>query len=366
LCFGLAGGIGAGISFCPSVVRYGGGSGLWIVGRHKAYATGSDWYQDAFDRLGVTTRVTETGGPGKAYQNLLDELSAGRPAVVWASRLRLPFLGCPVQACDLWMHEFVVFDVDESAGIAYGSDRSAQPVTIRLDDLAAARNGICSHKNRTLTIDPPAAISLPKLRTAVVAGARACASELIRGRMKTYSLPGLEMWAQRVANTKSKEGWPVIYQGHLMYDALRDVFDSIETSGTGGGLYRPLFVDFLEEAAVVTGAPAWAALATTYRELGEQWTELAEVVLSDKVAVFKKTKAALRKRCQLFEQKGQKADAQIAAANATLAGLAVDVRKQFPLDAGSIIVHLERLRGLILELHRAEAAAAEALAKTAA
>src|SRR5947199_5737815 len=70
LVFGVAGGIGAGYSFCPSVVRYGGGSGVWFVGRHKAYVTGPDWSQAACDRLGVTTRVTETGGPGKAYENL--------------------------------------------------------------------------------------------------------------------------------------------------------------------------------------------------------------------------------------------------------------------------------------------------------
>src|SRR5439155_24652193 len=112
LCFGLAGGIGAGYSFCPCVPRWGCASGVSIVGRHKAYAGDAAWYAGAFDRLGVRYRITETGGPGKAYQNLLDGLAAGRPTVVWTSRARLPFLGHPTDSCDLWMHSFVVSAVD--------------------------------------------------------------------------------------------------------------------------------------------------------------------------------------------------------------------------------------------------------------
>ena len=46
MCFGIAGGIGAGYSFCPSVVRYGAGSGVAVIGRHKIYATSAVWYQE--------------------------------------------------------------------------------------------------------------------------------------------------------------------------------------------------------------------------------------------------------------------------------------------------------------------------------
>src|SRR5688572_17678964 len=60
LCFGIAGGIGAGYSFCPSVVRYGGGSGVAVVGRYKSYATDASWYEGFFGRIGARTRITET------------------------------------------------------------------------------------------------------------------------------------------------------------------------------------------------------------------------------------------------------------------------------------------------------------------
>src|SRR5262249_20343307 len=74
LCFGSAGGIGAGYSFCPSVPAHGCGSGVAVVGRHKSYATDATWYQGFFDRLGAVSRITETTGTVKAHQNLLAEL----------------------------------------------------------------------------------------------------------------------------------------------------------------------------------------------------------------------------------------------------------------------------------------------------
>src|SRR5262245_41321006 len=159
LCFGIAGGIGAGYSFCPSVVRHGTGSGVSVVGRYFSYATNAAWYQGFCDRIGATACVTETGGKGKAYQNLVSELQAGRPTVVWCSRFRLPFLGDSMEPIDLWMHSFIVHALDEDNGVVYGSDVATTRVSLTLDELAAARAGVCSHKNRTLTLDPSANLS---------------------------------------------------------------------------------------------------------------------------------------------------------------------------------------------------------------
>src|SRR5262249_55640574 len=283
LCFGIAGGIGAGYSFCPSVPRYGMGSGVSIVGRHKSYATDGAWHRDFFDRIGAPTRVTETTGTGKAYQNLVAELQEGRPTIVWCSRMRLPFMGELMAPCDLWMHSFVIYEVDEAQGVAHGADRAATKVTLTLDELAEARNGICSHKNRTMTFAPPAALTEAKLRAAVTDGIRACALGMLDGKMKTFSLPGLEIWAKMITNSTNKDGWRKVFAGGRLYWALRDVYDSIETGGNGGGLYRGMYADFLDEAAAVTGNRGLAELADTYRDLGRQWTELAEAALAGKV-----------------------------------------------------------------------------------
>jgi hypothetical protein len=361
LCFGIAGGIGAGYSFCPSVPRYGGGSGVSIVGRYQTYATNASWYQGFCDRLGIDMHITETGGPGKAYQNLVAELRAGLPTVVWCSRARLPFLGNPQESHDLWMHSFVIYALDEAKGLAYGADRPPSPVTITLDALAAARNGVCSHKNRTLTMRPPNTLAPQKVAAAVRDAIRATTQELLQGKMKTFSLPGLEIWAKMITNDKNKDGWRVVFQDKLMYDALRDIFDSIETCSTGGGLYRTLYAEFLDEASKVTGKVALSELAGRYRVLGQQWTELAESALPDKVKPFKQTKELLRKKCWLYETKGMQAEKQTTEAAGKLRALTSEIRRAFPLDAGQTTALLEGLREQITELHQAEVAAAEGL-----
>ncbi|MBI1914897.1 MAG: DUF4872 domain-containing protein [Planctomycetes bacterium] len=363
LCFGIAGGIGAGYSFCPSVPRYGCGSGVWIVGRHKSYATNASWYQDFFDRIGAVSRITETSGKGKAFQNLLAELKDGRPVVVWCSRARLPFLGNPVESVDLWGHTFVVYAVDEAKGVAYGADRAATKVTLTLDELAEARNGICSYKNRTLTFHPPKAVSIETLRSAVRAGVKACAQELLDGKIKTFSLPGLEIWSKMICNASNKDGWLKVFKGGLLYCALRDVFDSIETSGTGGGLYRNLFADFLAEAADLMGDKEFASLAGVYRSLATRWTELAEAVLTSDEARLDQTKNALRKRCQLFEEKGEQAAHSIQSVGEQLRTLEAEARKSFPPEELLVQLLPTRVRDPLIALHRDETDAARRLAR---
>jgi hypothetical protein len=358
LCFGIAGGIGAGYSFCPSVPRYGGGSGISVVGRYKSYATDATWYQGFFDRIGARTRITETGGKGKAYQNLVEELRAGRPTVVWCSRARLPFLGEPQDSCNLWMHSFVVYGIDEAAGVAYGADRAPTRVALSLDALAEARAGICSHKNRTLTFDPPAELTPAALQSAVLAGLRACVQELLQPKIKTYSLPGLELWAKMICNDSNKDGWRKVFDNGLLYCALRDVFDSIETAGTGGSLYRSLFADFLNEAAAITGNPALADLAALYLDLGSRWTELAETALPEDIEPFRQTRELLREKRRLFEEQGEPAASDLAEVVEMLNNLESQMRASFPLASEPSTRLLEELRGRIIALHQSESQAA--------
>ena len=349
MCFGIAGGIGAGYSFCPSVVRHGAGSGVAVIGRHKIYATSAVWYQDFAGRIGAMVHITETNSPGKALANLKAELAANRPTVVWSN---------------LCGHSFVVHALDEKAGMAYGSDVAATEIPIPLDYLAKARAAVCSHRNRTLTLDPPKKLSLAKMQSAVLAGIQACAQEMLHGRMKTFSLPGLEIWAKAIANSKSPTGWPRVFRKHLMFLALRDVFQSIETSGTGRGLYRNIYADFLSEAARAVGSAEMAYLADAYRSLARQWSELADICLPNSVAAFKRTKQLLLRKEQMLKDHGVNAAMEQVRIFGTLAKIEADIRaREFPLGPSATAALLVGLRERIIGIHSAERTAAERLGR---
>lgn len=361
LCFGVAGGIGIGYSFCPSVPGHNTGSGVSIVGRHKMYSTAGVFVRDAFDRLGLRTDVRETGGLKAADKNLTESLEAGKPVIVWCGPLRETFRHD--WTCVLWVYLTVVYGVDPDNDVALLADCAPTPLEISLGDLAERRNRVCSLKNRSLTLESPKPIAAAQLKSAVRAGLKACADELLKPRMKTFGFPGLIDWSKMLVAEKNKKGWPVVFKGGRLYQALRDVFDSIETSGTGGGAYRLLFADFLDEAGKILGSKALGGLAGRYRVLAGLWTDLAEAALPDRVKPFKQTKALLRKRNELFLSKGVKAAAQMRKGTDELIAIEKSCVAKFPLGDKERAELLQSLAPRVVELHDAELETAEALAK---
>ena len=103
-------------------------------------------------------------------------------------------------------------------------------------------------------------------------------------------------------NRKNKEGWLSVFKNGLLFNALRDAFLSIQVMYADGGLYRPLYAEFLEEAASVTGNKELTALAGDYpcarRTMDRTRREPAAVahqaVQADQGFAAKKSQAAKR------------------------------------------------------------------------
>jgi hypothetical protein len=355
MCFGIAGGIGAGYSFCPSVVRHGGGSGISIVGRYKIYGTDGTWFKECAERLGLKINLIEATSEKKAHANLLAELQANRPAIIFTGIWGLKFLGPLEPMSNVGMHSYVVYGIDEEKEIAYSSDIGAQPVTLTVSELMTVRKMVCSHKNRLISfLSGNTSPTLPIVRTAILEAITSCTQELLNGRMKTFSLPGWEQWAKMIVNDKATDGWLKVFQNGLIYDALRNVFDSIETSGTGGGLYRHLYSDFLDEATPIVGIDELKSIAQEYRSLALQWTELAESSLPDKIKPFKETKKLLRKKLDILIKKGSKGIETIEICVHDLRALITKMHKEFPLSDSDTRTLLNSLREQILDLHQQE------------
>jgi hypothetical protein len=87
--FGLAGGVGAGYSFCPTITarKF---SGVAIAGRHLAHVTNTSWFEGALKRLDLKYEVTRATTPGMAHKNLKAGLEKGGPIMVLCGRDTLP------------------------------------------------------------------------------------------------------------------------------------------------------------------------------------------------------------------------------------------------------------------------------------
>jgi hypothetical protein len=364
-CFGIAGGIAAGYQWCPSVPGADFGSGVSVIGRVKLYSTNGAWYRDFFDRTGIVTDIRETGGAKAAMANLREPLEKGQPVVAWCSPMKIYPLGTWTSTCG--MYSVVVHGIDERTGEAHIGEEAATSRTISLEDLMWARNRVCSLKNRTLTLAKPKTLSLAQAKRAYAAGIRECAADFAKPRLGTFNLPGLEEWTKVIANGKSKRGWLVAFPGGRMYRALRDAFDSIETAGSGGGLMRALYAEFLEDAAAALNRPALAECAAKYHALAKNWTSFADQLLPDDVKPFAKTKKLLRARESAYKSKGVAGMKEVEAAGKQLAALEAKVVREFPWDEALTVQHLEAcgaaLRGLLYTEQEAAALLGQAAGK---
>jgi len=362
-CMGIAGGIAAGYQWCPSIPGYDIGSGVSVIALVKRYSTNGAWYRDFFSRLGIAVDVRETGGAKAALANLREPLEQGRPVVAWCSPTRV----CPIASWNATcgMYSVVVHSLDEAAAKASYGDHAATSHTIPLDDLMWSRNRVCSLKNRTLSFAPPKALTAAAVKKAYEAGIRECASDFAKPKLGTFNLPGLEEWTKLIANAKNKRGWLAAFPGGRIYWALRDAYDGIETAGTGGGLMRHAYADFLSGAATALKKPVLAECAANYRALAKNWSDFADQLLPDKVKPFARTKRLLRQRATAYTGKGDKAMKDIATNAAELSDLNERLVREFPWDEALTTQHLEAcgqaLRGLLYTEQQAAALLGKAL-----
>lgn len=293
--FVISGGIGNGYSFCPSLARSGKSGGVTIIASHRCYSFDGSLEAETLKRLGIKGQKVESTSANAAQKKLIGAIEEGNPAYVWCSP-NLDFHSSSfIDACAGGFYPIVVHAIDLVQQEAEISGLPRTSMVTSLESLATARADVCTYKNRAMTLKAATSPSAAKAKQAYLSGLRAGVSEQLKPKMRTFSLEGLKMLSARIANPKSKQGWPVVYTGGKLFWALRDIFTSIATCADSG-LLRPLFADGLEQAAQATGRKNLLGCAEDYRDLGRQWQSLAQAALPSNVAAFATTKRLLKSR----------------------------------------------------------------------
>jgi len=358
MIFGFDGGIGAGVfAFHYAKEDF---SSFYIAGRH-GWQDDAHWGHTALKRLGLAFTVKESSGVKPGEKHLRELLEGGRPVMSWVDASGLSYRGLPASFSGGGYHVVTVFGIDEAAGTALVGDLADDPIPVPLAQLAIARGRIKKFKSRLLAIDPPKKV--PDLATLVRGSIGECVEGLTTCKMKNFRLDAFAAWAERLDGSKAADSWEKIFPpGHHLYQGLRSVTEHIEYYGTGGGLCRPIFAEFLEESAEALGDSGLATLAERYSALGREWTALAAAALPDEIPAFKETRELLAKKWEGLHTEGAGAAKTIASCRASLDEEEVRMKQAFPLDAARSAALRRDLKHRVTDLHEGEVAALTALA----
>jgi hypothetical protein len=316
MALGVAGGIG----FAYFVFEYEELTTLYLGGRLNSFVQKQDATEAALARLGVPAQIRRTSGPATAERHLRAALDQGRPVIATVDGARLRQGAVPD-----WLYGMLPQDV--LVGLRDGEpvlwDLDPAPVPVTWAELAEARAGVRSARHRLVVAEaPPGPVDLAGAAAAGIADT--CAG-MLDPPMGNFGVPGLAKWARLLTAPRDPRGWPrLLAAPGRRSQLLTWLYDWVETAGTGGGFFRSMYAEFLEEAAGPLGRPGLARLAGDYRKLAAAWTALAE---------------------------------------AAVAGQADDSADPRPLDATALPALLADLHRRVLDLAEAEEASATALRK---
>jgi hypothetical protein len=261
MVLGIAGGIG----FAYFVFEYEDLTTLYLGGRINPYVHKRDAAESALTRLGVPFQVRRTSGPATAERHLRTALDQGRPVVATVDAAR----AVPPELRGMTPKDVLVELRDEEPVLW---DLAPVPVPVTWAELAEARAGVRSAKHRLVVADAPAGpVDLPGAAAAGIADTWA---GMLDPPMRNFGVPGLAKWAELLTAPRDPKGWPRLLAAPGR-QLLTWLYDWVEND-TGGGFFRSMYAEFLEEAAGPLGRPGLTTVAGSYRELATAWTTLAE------------------------------------------------------------------------------------------
>jgi hypothetical protein len=230
-------------------------------------------------RVGVKTTKSETTSTAAARKVLDATLGAGKPALCATGLRTVAVVGR--DGDDYWV-----------------DGRAPVPTRLPSGTLARLRGGYKTTKNRLVRVDgsDPSADALATLRHAIAETATSYVDPPVpKSFQVNCGFAGLEKWQRMLTDRKDKKAWPTLFaEGPRAFAALKRTYEWVACF-VAPGAGRPLYAEFLDDAAQALGQPALRTSASAYRDAGQRWSALAGFIatLDD---------AAVRRACEGAER----------------------------------------------------------------
>ncbi|GAA4103541.1 BtrH N-terminal domain-containing protein [Nonomuraea soli] len=254
-------GLGSGLSFV-----YWDGKGMpfpFLGGRVKPF----ELTRNLAARLGLTLTVQETASARRAWENVAAPIEAGRPVGLQLDSFHLEYFGTKVH---FGGHVVAMYGYDEHDVLLVDTGQQGGAVRTSRESLAAARSerGPMTARNRSFTLDVPA--DTRPWQEQVVPAVRACAEAFVAAPIANLGHRGIEKAGKLVPGWMARAGDP---RRDLAQAALL-----MEKGGTGGGLFRALYRDFLGACTGLVDDPHLRTGHRLYAEAAGLWTDVAALV----------------------------------------------------------------------------------------
>jgi len=326
-----------------------------------------DPLQTMLERLGIRQNVLQTNKAETGQKNLEEALANGRPALVWADVLSLPFSGLPPDEHNWEMQPVLVYGLED--GFAHLAFRSACPWKVPAAELAAARARVKKDKFRLMTIDPPDESKLPAAaRQAIHQCIQLYTEKPPKGAVDNFGFAAYQKWANLLTNTRNPQGWDRFFPpGPRLLAALAGnaylpgAYGWIVSAGTRPDADRSTYADFLDEAAALLEKPRLQEPAGLFRESGKLWQALAPALLPEDAPLLGEARRLKDQLRHLMLDQGGSAVDEIQALAHRWHELHLQSESSFPYTGEALTAFRQRLRQMVEQIHDKELAAIQAL-----
>jgi hypothetical protein len=312
--------------------------------------------QKIYDRLDIKVNIRQTTNPDKGVKNLIEVLESGLPAIVYADMFSLPYNSLPFDEGMWAMLPVLVYGYDERRDMVSIADRARVPLTVTVDELAAARGRTKKNKSRLFT---PEAANPNNLKSAVESGIRDCIQLFTqsppKGSKNNFGILAFKKWADMLQKTNQHGSWDRQFPpGGKMYAALTSAFQNITIFGKDGGAERDVYAQFLDEASILLANTKLVDVAQKFRASANAWNKLAESLLPDDVPQFKETRELMLTKHKLFLDMGNSALVEIHQKNGRLKEISGQVNEDFPLSDAQAADLRESIRDNVMAVRDIE------------
>ena len=237
-------------------------------------------------RLNVKLKIRKPKDYDTGFEKLKREIDKDRPVLIYVDMPYLKYLHLDSE-CHFGGHAVIVFGYDDEKKVFYVSDRDNDDYGIRIpsgesrsnyhlvsyDEMKLARNSSMRPfpaNNKYMEYDLSTFKGITKEN--LIISINNTVSAMFQNKSHLMGLNGIMKFSKEVLK------WDKYDDNKLRISGITNYFQISKDGGTGGGIFRKMYGDFLIESSDIIGDERLKKCGTEYKMEASMWDEAALIM----------------------------------------------------------------------------------------